>query len=288
MTRITRRLSARRGTERGVTIVEAAFALPILLTFIFGLIDLGMWTFNANQSTNAARDGARAAIIDFRDADDDGSAHHVAIVDAVEARLAGQEVESVEVTCVDADGVALSSCDAAVVDRDSIRVDVRWNWNLLTPVAAILGYDQGAATGSATMQIVGRPLAGSSTTSTTTTTTPDTTSATDCVVAAEDLTVSPDPITTSGNGASQLSEALVVSFETNGSEACAPLWVELYNSKDGKQVARVQCGCGDHATDFSWSYVGSNNVWKAGTGQVRVLVDTRVLQTKDFQVQQGS
>lgn len=278
----------RRGQERGVTIVEAAFALPILLTFMFGLVDLGMWTFNANQATNAARDGARTAIIDFRDADDDGSVHHDAIVDAVEARLAGQAVESVDVTCVDAAGVPLLSCDVAVVDRDSIRVDVRWNWNLVTPVAAILGYDKGAATGSATMQIVGRPLAGSSATTTTTTTTPDTSTATDCAVAAAELTVSPNPITTTGNGASQLSEALVVSFKTNGSAACSPLWVELYNSKDASQVARVQCGCGDHATEFSWSYVGSDNVWKEGTGQVRVLVDTRVLQTKDFQVQKGT
>jgi Flp pilus assembly protein TadG len=285
MTAIGRRRGAR---DRGVTIVEAAFALPILLTFMFGLIDLGMWTLNANQATNAARDGARAAIIDFRLADDDTSAHHAAVVEAVESRLAGQVVESVEVTCTDQAGAELPSCASAVVDRDSIRVDVGWNWNLITPVAAILGYDRGPATGSATMQIVGRPLAGASTASTTTTTTPDTTSATDCAVAAADLTVSPSPVKTSGNGTSQLSEALVVSFRTNGSPACAPLWVELYNSKDGKQVARVQCGCGDHATDFSWSYVGSANVWKEGTGQVRVLVDTRVLQSKDFQVQKGS
>lgn len=275
-------------TEEGVTIVEAAFALPILLTFLFGLIDLGMWTFNVNQATNAARDGARAAIIDFRDADDQGSAHHQAVVAAVEQRLAGQTVESVDVTCVDAAGADLVSCETAIVDRDSIRVDVRWSWQLITPVAAILGYDQGAATGSATMQIVGRPLAGSTATTTTTTTTPDTSTAVDCAVAATDLTVSPNPIKTTGNGASQLSEALVVAFRTNGASGCAPLWVELYNSKDGGQVARVQCGCGDHATDFSWSYVGSNNVWKEGTGQVRVLVDTRVLQTKDFQVQKGA
>lgn len=282
-------LRTRRGRpDDGVTIVEAAFALPILLTFMFGLVDLGMWTFNVNQATNAARDGVRAAIIDFQDADDDGSAHHQAIVAAVERRLAGRHVESVDVTCLNATGAELPSCETAVVDEDSIRVEVRWSWHLVTPVAAILGYDQGTSTGSGTMQILGRPLAGSTATTTTTTTTPDTSTPVDCAVAAADLTVSPNPITTTGNGASQLSEALVVAFKTNGASGCAPLWVELYNSKDGSQVARVQCGCGEHATDFNWSYVGSDNVWKEGTGQVRVLVDTRVLQTKDFTVQTGA
>lgn len=279
---------ARRRRDDGVTIVEAAFALPILLTFVFGLVDLGMWTLNANQATNAARDGARAAVIDFRDADDQGSAHHQAVIDAVEGRLAGQDVEAVDVTCVDAAGTELSSCDAAVVDQDSLRVDVRWSWQLLTPVATILGYDEGAATGSATMQIVGRPLAGTSAPTTTTTTTPDTSTPTDCAVAPANLTISPDPIRTTGNGASQLSEALEVSFKTNGSAACTSLWVELYNSKDGSQVARVQCGCGDHATDFSWSYIGSDNVWKEGSGEARVLLGTRVLQTKTFTVQKGT
>lgn len=277
----------RTQSDRGVTIVEAAFVLPILLTFIFGLIDLGMWTLNANQATNAARDGARAAIIDFRDADDEDSAHHAAIVKAVESRLPGQEAEFVDVTCLGPSGMALASCEVADVTRDSIRVDVRWNWNLITPVAAILGYDEGAATGSATMRIVGRPLPGTTDTTTTTTTTPDTSTPTECVVAEGDLTVSPSPVRTTGNGASQLREALVISFKTNGSPACGPLWVELYNSKDGKQAVRVQCGCGEHATNFSWEYVGSNNVWKAGTGEVRVLVDTRVLRSKMFQVVSG-
>lgn len=270
--------------ERGVTIVEAAFVLPILLTFMFGLIDLGMWTLNANQATNAARDGARAAIIDFRNADDDGSAHHDAVVEAVRSRLAGQHVESVEVTCVNSAGSELVSCDTADVTEDSIRVDVRWNWNLVTPVAAILGYDKGAATGSATMRIVGRPLPGSSSTSTTTTTTPDTTTPTDCEVADGDLTVSPSPVYTTGNGASQLSTALVVKFKTNGDPACDALAVELYNSKDGGQATRVECGCGEHDTDFTWSYVGSDNVWKVGNGEVRVLDGTRVLRAKTFEV----
>lgn len=273
--------------DQGVTIVEAAFALPILLMFMFGLIDLGMWTLNANQATNAARDGARAAIIDFRDADDLGSAHHDSIVEAVESRLSGEEVESVDVTCVDRLGVELASCETADVTRDSIRVDVRWSWNLITPVAAILGYDEGAATGSATMRIVGRPLPGPNSTSTTTTTTPDTSTPTECAVADGDLTVSPSPVSTTGNGASQLSEALVVSFKTNGSAACDALWVELYNSKDGSQTERVQCGCGEHATNFSWSYVGSDNVWKSGVGEVRVLVNTRVLRSKTFEVVSG-
>lgn len=276
----------RRPGDRGVTIVEAAFALPILLTFIFGLVDLGMWTFNANQATNAARDGARAAIIDY-EAADVGGPNRDAIVAAVERRLAGRAAEEVNIRCVRADGSAVA-CSSASVDLDRIQVDVRWTWHLLTPIAAILGQTEGRAAGSATMQIVGRPLPGSgsstTTTSTTTTTAPSTTTPGDCAVST--FTVSPSPVKTTGGGSSQLSQELIVTFTTNGSAGCVNLWVELYNSKDGKRAERVECGCGEGPT-FSWSYKGSDNVWKAGTGEVRILKGTVVLQSKTFQVVQG-
>lgn len=297
---------SRRGSE-GVTIVEAAFALPIMLTFIFGLVDLGMWTLNANQATNAARDGARLAILDFATADDQTSAMHADIVDAVQSRLESEKVEAVSVSCID-DGGAPISCSTAEVDIDSVRVEVEWAWDLVTPVAAILGYDRGEATGSATMKLVGRPLPGgsapSSTTSstTTTTTTPDTstsststtTTTTPAACAVSSITVPTSVsrgVDDKGKQTSQLAEPVLVEFRTNGSAACDDLWVEIRSTEynpSGKGSVEVDCGCDlepPDPTDFLWSYDGSDNIWsKSGTATVIVRNGTTALLSKTFTV----
>ena len=291
-----------RRNDRGVTIVEAAFALPIMILFISGLVDLGMWTFNSNQATNAARDGARAGILSYELADVVGSADNDAVVSAVREHLPADTIDESEISveCLTASGTTVS-CASAQIDTDRIRVEVEWKWNLVTPIAPIAGVRQGAARGSATMAIVGLPLSATSTTSTTSTsttttsttsttstTTPDSTTTTtappaDCAV--EDLTISPDPVDRTSNGASQLAEALHIDFTTNGSTLCGELSVELISShtKPTTETANV-APVEDGSADYSWTYVGSSNIWKAGTGTVRILWGTTLLATDTFQV----
>lgn len=282
--------SRRRGRLRdgasGVTVVEAAFALPILLTFIFGLVDLGMWTLNVNQATNAARDGARAGILGHVGADVPGSEAEQAIRGAVEAHL-DRGAERVDISCVDPDGTALATCAGAEVDVDRIRVAVEWHWTLVTPIAAILGYDEGRAHGSATMTIVGSPLTGAPVSSTTTSTTTTTTTP-DSAVCGTALTVSPSTVATTGPGASQLREAVLVEFATNGSASCNDLRIELHSSHNDRLVASISCGCGEGPTSFSWSYVGSDNAWKPGTGTVNLYNGTTLLASETFSVIEGS
>lgn len=258
--------------ESGVTVVEAAFALPVLLMFIFGLVDLGMWTFNANQATSAARDGARAGILDFRDADELSGTSRPRIEAAVEARLAGQDVEVIDIACVDSTG-AVVDCANARVDADAIRVDVEWTWNLVTPVAVILGYDEGRARGSATMTLVGRPRASGDLAAPTITTDSGTSS---CSLTAVSVT---SPVHTTKNGASQLAEPLDVGFAVEDLSACPDLRIELYSGHGGDTPTEtVTCGCGEDAAALGWSYVGSHNVWKAGVGGwVRILAGTHLL-----------
>lgn len=288
--------------ERGVTIVEAAFAFPILLTFIFGLVDLGMWTFNANQATNAARDGARAAILDFEGLDDPNSADMQRVAEAVESRL-DHQVDSITAACVDPSGDPVS-CATARVDVDSVRVEAEWNWKLVTPVAAILGYDDGQSAGSATMNIVGLPFDGApgattttlvdSTTSTTATIPPETTTTTSApACTAESLSVSPLIVTTTGSGSNQLMEGLDFGFTTNGSPLCDELKIVLISPTDnGSNNKRetFKCGCGDGPTSFSGSYTGSTNIWGTmGSGWRAVLMNrNQVFETVFFAVQEGS
>jgi hypothetical protein len=53
----------RRGDERGATLVEFAFILPIFALFVFGAIDLG-WAFSQNLDVKqGAREGGRIVAV---------------------------------------------------------------------------------------------------------------------------------------------------------------------------------------------------------------------------------
>jgi hypothetical protein len=284
-------MGRRHRRDEGVSIVEAAFALPILLTFIFGLVDLGMWTFNANQATNAARDGARHAILDFAGADVAGSPAHGALVDAVHSRLEDDKVESVTVSCVRPNGTTVA-CSSALVDIDSVKVDVRWAWDLVTPVAAILGYDRGDAVGSATMRLVGRPLPPSGTPSDpdpTTTTTTTIAPVTPCAVTHLKLEEPSGGVKRKkikGDHTGQLQDPIPVIFTTNGADGCNDLRVQLL-STDAKTV-EIGCGCDldpPNPPNYRWSYDGSDNVWfSAGDAYARVLNGSVALAEYKFNV----
>ena len=52
-----------RVCRRGAAMVEAAIILPVFLLLIFGMIDVGMGVFRNNLLSEAARHGARQAIV---------------------------------------------------------------------------------------------------------------------------------------------------------------------------------------------------------------------------------
>ena len=65
--------SANNRQRRGAAIVEFAVVLPLLLTLLFGIIDFG-WVFLVRQTlTNAAREGARVAVLRTSTVDDVGT-----------------------------------------------------------------------------------------------------------------------------------------------------------------------------------------------------------------------
>jgi Flp pilus assembly protein TadG len=53
----------RMAKERGAVAVEFALLLPVLLTILFGIIEFGMLMYGREVVTNAAREGARAGIV---------------------------------------------------------------------------------------------------------------------------------------------------------------------------------------------------------------------------------
>lgn len=69
-----------RNREKGASVVEFALVLPLLLLLVFGIMEMG-WLFAQQvEVRNAAREGARMAVVDYPLP---GSGDSSAIVDAV-------------------------------------------------------------------------------------------------------------------------------------------------------------------------------------------------------------
>lgn len=56
--------TTKRHRARGQTLAEFALVLPVLLLVMMGILDFGRVVFAYNNLSNAARDGARVAIVD--------------------------------------------------------------------------------------------------------------------------------------------------------------------------------------------------------------------------------
>lgn len=57
------RRSGRRWRDRGAAAVEMALILPLLMVVVAGIVDFGRYFLQEIQLTNAAREGARVAVI---------------------------------------------------------------------------------------------------------------------------------------------------------------------------------------------------------------------------------
>jgi len=56
-------IGVKKLNERGAVAVEFALLLPVVLLILFGIIDFGMMMYGREIVTNAAREGARAGIV---------------------------------------------------------------------------------------------------------------------------------------------------------------------------------------------------------------------------------
>ena len=54
-----------RRSERGASLVEFALVFPLLITLLFGIMEAGWLFAQLTETRNAAREGARLAVVDF-------------------------------------------------------------------------------------------------------------------------------------------------------------------------------------------------------------------------------
>lgn len=60
---IQRLILRKKINQQGAAMVEFAIVLPLLLVFLFGIIEFSLVAYNKQILTNAAREGARAGIV---------------------------------------------------------------------------------------------------------------------------------------------------------------------------------------------------------------------------------
>ena len=253
-----------RAGEAGVTIVEAAFVIPLLFMFMFGLVDLGMWTLNSNQASNAARDGARVGILELPLRGGDLATAEAEIVAAIEEHLPEGTMDGsdVSITCLASDDTTIPCTDP---EPDRVKVDVAWEWRLVTPVATILGIDEGDVQGSATMEIVGRPVPGNGGVDPNT---PDPLNPAPVMPCSISDLVAPAEVFARGQ---QLAGPMLITFKYVSGD-CSDVQVVLTGTKaTGAETFTHYCGCGD-PPNHRWEYAGSNNIWKANGNRGVVTV----------------
>jgi Flp pilus assembly protein TadG len=128
----TRRL--RRPRRRGATIVETALVLGLALMFVLGLFDFGRVIMMQQLVENAAREGARQAVVGT-------SSMSTAQIQAIVTQyMAGQTVSSLSISIYEADpttGANIGTWTNASL-TNCIAVQVTANCATMTPTFSLL------------------------------------------------------------------------------------------------------------------------------------------------------
>jgi Flp pilus assembly protein TadG len=104
-------------SERGQSLVETAFVLPVLLLLLFGIFDFGRAVYAYNILANSAREATRLAIVDQNLSSITAEAHETSI---------GLDPASVNVT--------FATCPAPVKIGCPATVTLEYQWTAITPI----------------------------------------------------------------------------------------------------------------------------------------------------------
>jgi len=150
-------LTTRRG-ERGNAMIEFAFVLPLLLVIFAGIVDFGFLFQRYEVITNAAREGARIAVLPGYSSSD------------VQARVRQYISEGLGMSLADATAATSGSNGSITVGDPSpalvvngrtipattVTVSYRHNYLILGPILGLIGGSWGAntnITATSTMRI---------------------------------------------------------------------------------------------------------------------------------------
>lgn len=113
------RFRIRRCSRRGVAMMEFAIVLPVFLLMIIGIIEFGRAVMVHQILVNAAREGARLAVIP--------GVTNAKVTDLVEEWLVTLDAPGRQIAITDEDGNAIDLTTAK--SRDIVRVSVSVPYN---------------------------------------------------------------------------------------------------------------------------------------------------------------
>lgn len=121
----------RPGRDRGQALAEMALALPALLLLVFGIIEFGSAWRSHQVVTNAAREGARRAVMPLGFVDPREGAVRTIIEDVMTAGGLTYSDDFVTLTCNGSAGL----CDSGRGNVEEVQIDYPYSFVLLGPLA---------------------------------------------------------------------------------------------------------------------------------------------------------
>jgi Flp pilus assembly protein TadG len=129
------RRSRRRGKkQRGQSLVEFALIAPLFLLLVFGIVDFGIAFYSWITITNAAREGARLGAVQGTEAE---------ITSRVNAATDHLDPDDLDIVVTNAEGPP----------GEAVSVEIDYDYNLVTPLAGILGLSTVNISSTSTMRL---------------------------------------------------------------------------------------------------------------------------------------
>ena len=123
-------IPARRPSERGSVLLEMAMTLPLLLLVTIAIFELGRAYQTQQILTNAAREGARMAVLPDASVDN--------IRTRVRQYLADGQLANAADADVDVDTTATMAMGAGTVSSSVVTVNLPFQFMVLGPVARLV------------------------------------------------------------------------------------------------------------------------------------------------------
>jgi Flp pilus assembly protein TadG len=134
----------KKPNEKGVSAVEFALILPVLVLILFGIIEFGLILYNQQVITNASREGAREGILFNSGERPDVTAIKTVVAGYANEHLITFKVGAAEVANVDVsnNGIADTAC-AALGDDLKVVVNYQYTYLVLSPIMGLFGGSEG-------------------------------------------------------------------------------------------------------------------------------------------------
>lgn len=133
-----------RRRAEGQSLVEFVLVLPLLLVLVFGIIEFGNLWRQYQIVTNAAREGARTAILP--------STSDSEVTTVLDNYLTNAGLQPGEATYIYNDGSGLCSGASCTGDAEAVRVEYPFEFSVFSGVINLITAGSGSNYGTITMR----------------------------------------------------------------------------------------------------------------------------------------